>query len=70
MTLLDQGTSPATGVTGDSFAWIGNAGGDWPGGAQDLRESVLTDYRRLATGDWRLATELSEVAVRWTGSLT
>lgn len=63
MTLLDQGPSPATGVTGDSFAWIGNAGGDWPGGARDLREFVLTDFRRLEA-------ELSEVTVRWTGSLT
>lgn len=62
VTLLDQGPSPATGVTGDSFAWIGGCGGDWPGGAQDLRGSVLADYRRLET-------ELPDVAVRWTGSL-
>ncbi|MDT0267326.1 FAD-dependent oxidoreductase [Streptomyces sp. DSM 44915] len=63
VTLLDRGPSPATGVTGSSFAWIGGCGGDWPGGARDLRESVLADYRRLAT-------ELPDVAVRWTGSLT
>ncbi|MFF4050396.1 NAD(P)/FAD-dependent oxidoreductase [Streptomyces chartreusis] len=63
VTLLDQGPSPATGATGDSFAWIGGYGGDWPGGAQDLRGSVLADYRRLET-------ELPDVAVRWTGSLT
>jgi glycine/D-amino acid oxidase-like deaminating enzyme len=63
VTLLDQGPSPATGVTGDSFAWIGGSGGDWPGGALDLRGSVLADYRRLET-------ELPDVAVRWTGSLT
>ncbi|MFF2851922.1 NAD(P)/FAD-dependent oxidoreductase [Streptomyces sp. NPDC058001] len=63
VTLLDQGPSPATGVTGASFAWIGGCGGDWPGGAQDLRGSVLADYRRLET-------ELPHVAVRWTGSLT
>ncbi|MDG4856849.1 FAD-dependent oxidoreductase [Streptomyces sp. T-3] len=63
VTLLDQGPSPATGVTGASFAWIGGCGGDWPGGALDLRGSVLADYRRLAT-------ELPDVAVRWTGSLT
>ncbi|GAA3767832.1 NAD(P)/FAD-dependent oxidoreductase [Streptomyces chiangmaiensis] len=62
VTLLDQGPSPATGATGDSFAWIGGYGGDWPGGAQDLRGSVLADYRRLET-------ELPHVAVRWTGSL-
>ncbi|WP_327358326.1 NAD(P)/FAD-dependent oxidoreductase [Streptomyces sp. NBC_01304] len=63
VTLLDQGPSPATGVTGDSFAWIGNAGRQWPGGARDLRASVLADHRRLET-------ELPEIAVRWTGSLT
>jgi glycine/D-amino acid oxidase-like deaminating enzyme len=63
VTLLDQGPSPATGVTGDSFAWIGNAGGHWPGGAQDLQASVLTDYRRLEA-------ELPDVAVRRSGSLT
>ncbi|MEV0621868.1 FAD-dependent oxidoreductase [Nonomuraea sp. NPDC050404] len=63
VTLLDQGPSPATGVTGGSFAWIGGCGGDWPGGAQDLRGSVLADYRRLES-------ELPDVPVRWTGSLT
>lgn len=62
VTLLDRGPSPATGVTGDSFAWIGNAGGDWPGGARDLRGFVLTDHRRLEA-------ELPQAAVRWTGSL-
>lgn len=63
VTLLDQGPAPATGVTGDSFAWIGDASGDWPGGAGDLRGSVRADYRRLEA-------ELPDVAVRWTGSLT
>ncbi|WP_030725433.1 NAD(P)/FAD-dependent oxidoreductase [Streptomyces sp. NRRL F-2890] len=63
VTLLDRGPSPATGVTGKSFAWIGGCGGDWPGGARDLRESVGADYRRLET-------ELADVTVRWTGSLT
>ncbi|GGM97659.1 NAD(P)/FAD-dependent oxidoreductase [Streptomyces fuscichromogenes] len=62
VTLLDQGPAPAAGVTGDSFAWIGGCGGDWPGGARDLRGSVLADYRRLEA-------ELPHVAVRWTGSL-
>ncbi|MER7978327.1 FAD-dependent oxidoreductase [Streptomyces sp. NPDC095817] len=63
VTLLDQNPSSAMGVTGDSFAWIGGCGGDWPGGAQDLRGFVLEDWRRLET-------ELPDVAVRWTGSLT
>jgi glycine/D-amino acid oxidase-like deaminating enzyme len=63
VTLLEQGPVPATGVTADSFAWIGGAGGDWPGGARDLREYVLADYRRLES-------ELPDVTVRWTGSLS
>ncbi|MFJ8538281.1 NAD(P)/FAD-dependent oxidoreductase [Streptomyces sp. NPDC093591] len=62
VTLIDRGAAPATGVTGGSFAWIGGLGGDWPGGAQDLRGSVLADYRRLEA-------ELPDVAVRWSGSL-
>ncbi|MGW1023746.1 NAD(P)/FAD-dependent oxidoreductase [Streptomyces sp. NPDC002577] len=62
MTLIDQAPSPAAGVTGASFAWIGGCSGDWPGGAEDLRGSVLADYRRLEA-------ELPGVAVRWTGSL-
>jgi glycine/D-amino acid oxidase-like deaminating enzyme len=49
-------------VTGASFAWIGGFGGDWPGRAQDLRGSVLADYRRLEA-------ELPDITVRWTGSL-
>ena len=44
VTLLDQAAAPAAGVTGDSFAWIGEAGGEWPGGAEDLRMDVLADY--------------------------
>jgi len=63
VTLLEQGPAPATGVTGNSFAWIGGAGGDWPGGARDLREHVLADYRRLED-------ELPQVTVRRTGSLS
>jgi glycine/D-amino acid oxidase-like deaminating enzyme len=62
VTLLEQAPAPATGVTGDSFAWIGDCGGDWPGGAQDLRHHVRADYQRLET-------ELPGFAVRWTGSL-
>jgi glycine/D-amino acid oxidase-like deaminating enzyme len=63
VTLIDRAPSPAAGATGDSFAWIGDAGGEWPGGAEDLRASVLADYRRLEA-------EVPGVAVRWTGSLT
>ncbi|KUM78014.1 NAD(P)/FAD-dependent oxidoreductase [Streptomyces curacoi] len=62
VTLIDRGTAPAAGVTGGSFAWIGGCSGDWPGGAEDLRGSVLADYRRLEA-------ELPDVAVRWSGSL-
>ncbi|MFJ8996521.1 NAD(P)/FAD-dependent oxidoreductase [Streptomyces sp. NPDC102279] len=63
VTLLEQGPAPASGVTKHSFAWIGSAGGHWPGGAQDLREYVLADYRRLET-------DVPHVVVRWTGSLS
>ncbi|MGV9885189.1 NAD(P)/FAD-dependent oxidoreductase [Streptomyces sp. NPDC003006] len=63
VTLLEQGPAPAAGVTGGSFAWIRGAGGHWPGGAQELREHVLADYRRLET-------ELPHVTVRRTGSLS
>ena len=62
VTLLEQAPSPAAGVTGGSFAWIGNVGGHWPGGGEDLRPHVLADYQRLEA-------ELPELAVRWTGSL-
>ncbi|MEV7192201.1 FAD-binding oxidoreductase [Streptomyces sp. NPDC093510] len=63
VTLLEQGPAPATGATGSSFAWIGSSGRHWPGGAQDLREYVLADYRRLEN-------ELPHVTVRRTGSLS
>jgi glycine/D-amino acid oxidase-like deaminating enzyme len=63
VTLFDRAPSPAAGVTGDSFAWIGDSSGDWPGGAEDLRHFVRADYRRLEA-------ELPAVTVRWTGSLT
>ena len=62
VTLIDRASSPADGATGKSFAWIGDAGGDWPGGAEDLRANVIADYRRLEN-------EIPGVAVRWTGSL-
>lgn len=57
VTLIDQASMPAADVTGGSFAWIGDTGGDWPGGAEDLRPSVRADHRRL-TADvpaWRCA---------------
>ncbi|MGW0537760.1 NAD(P)/FAD-dependent oxidoreductase [Streptomyces sp. NPDC003032] len=60
---IEQGPASATGVTKDSFAWVRGAGGHWPGGAQDLREHVLADYRRLEN-------ELPHVTVRRTGSLS
>ncbi|MEU8488618.1 FAD-dependent oxidoreductase [Streptomyces sp. NPDC048641] len=63
VTLIEQGRAPATGVTGDSFAWIRSSGGHWPGGAQDLREYVRADYRRLED-------ELPHIDVRRTGSLS
>ncbi|MGH4034047.1 NAD(P)/FAD-dependent oxidoreductase [Actinomycetota bacterium Odt1-20B] len=63
VTLLERGPAPASGVTADSFAWIRGSGGHWPGGAQDLREYVLADYRRLEH-------ELPHVTVRRTGSLS
>ena len=63
VTLLEQSPAPAAGVTGNSFAWIGDSSGDWPGGARDLRPDVRADYLRLEA-------ELPEFAVRWTGSLS
>ena len=59
--LIDKAL-PATGVTGDSFAWIGGPGGaDRPDASSPLRRSALADHRRLEG-------EL-QVPVRWTGSL-
>ena len=60
--LLDRADSPAAGVTGTSFAWIGEANGEWPGGAQDLRNSVLADWHRLEA-------EVPGIMLRWSGSL-
>ncbi len=62
VTLIERAPAPAARVTGASFAWIGDAGGDWPGGVEDLRGSVLADYQRLEA-------EVPGVAVRRTGSL-
>ncbi|MEU1147393.1 NAD(P)/FAD-dependent oxidoreductase [Streptomyces sp. NPDC005863] len=63
VTLLEQGPAPAAGVTGDSFAWIGDSKADWPGGARDLREYVLADHKRLEA-------ELPHTTLRRTGSLS
>lgn len=62
VTLVDKGV-PASGVTGGSFAWIGTASGHWPGGSEDLRGSILVDYRQLER-------DLGDLGVRWTGSLS
>jgi glycine/D-amino acid oxidase-like deaminating enzyme len=62
VTLIERAPAPAAGATGQSFGWIGGSAGDWPGGAEDLRTSVLADYRRLEN-------EIPGVEVRWTGSL-
>lgn len=60
--LLDK-SLPASGVTGDSFAWIGGPrGGDVPDGSTPLRRRVLEEYRRLEL-------EVPGVQVRWLGSL-
>ncbi|MGW2346666.1 FAD-dependent oxidoreductase [Streptomyces sp. NPDC001661] len=59
VTLLEQGPGPAHGVTADSFAWIGGSGGDWPGGARDLREASW-----LTTTGWRPSWPTSQFAGR------
>lgn len=59
VTLVDQGL-PASGVTGDSFAWIGASGGaPGPVAAQVGDRAVR-----------RLEAEQPGVGVRWTGSLS
>lgn len=60
--LVDR-SLPASGVTGDSFAWIGGPrGGDVPDGSTPLHRQVLQEYRR-----WE--AEVPGVQVRWRGSL-
>jgi glycine/D-amino acid oxidase-like deaminating enzyme len=60
--LLDK-SLPASGVTADSFAWIGGSrDGDVPDPSTPLRQRVLQDYRRLEE-------EVPGVRVRWRGSL-
>jgi glycine/D-amino acid oxidase-like deaminating enzyme len=59
VTLIDR-SLPASGVTGDSFAWIGGPGGaDVPDGSLPLRRGALEAYHRLEEPS----------RVRWTGSL-
>ena len=61
VTLLDK-SLPASGVTGDSFAWVGGPrGGDVPDASWPLRRRVVDEYRRLEV-------EVPDVRVRWTGS--
>lgn len=61
--LLDK-SLPASGVTGDSFAWIGGPrSSDISDGSTPLRRRVLPAYRRLEA-------EVPGVQVRWRGSLT
>ncbi len=60
--LLDKAL-PASGASGDSFAWIGRGTADAPSEQLLLRRAVLEDYRRLER-------ELGGVRVRWTGSLS
>lgn len=62
VTLLDKAL-PASGATGDSFAWIGGPSGrDVPDASLSVRRRVLAEYRRLEG-------EVPGVRVRWTGSL-
>ncbi|WP_121398081.1 FAD-binding oxidoreductase [Micromonospora sp. M71_S20] len=60
--LLDK-SLPASGVTADSFAWIGGPReGDVPDPSTVLRRRVLQDYRRLED-------EVQGLRVRWRGAL-
>jgi glycine/D-amino acid oxidase-like deaminating enzyme len=60
--LLDK-SLPASGVTADSFAWIGGPpGADVPDPSTALRRGVLQDYRRLVE-------EVPGLRVRWRGAL-
>jgi glycine/D-amino acid oxidase-like deaminating enzyme len=62
VTLVDKAL-PASGVTGDSFAWIGGpSGADVPDGSSPLRRGALAAYLRLQR-------QVPGVQVRWTGSL-
>lgn len=61
VTMLDRG-APGSGATAWSFGWASDAGGDWPGGAADLRPSSLDDWRRLER-------ELPGLPLRWCGAI-
>lgn len=61
VTLVDRG-APASGATGDSFAWV-SAHGEGPASAAALRRCGPADYRRLEA-------ELPGVRVHWAGSLS
>jgi glycine/D-amino acid oxidase-like deaminating enzyme len=62
VTLVDK-SLPASGVTGDSFAWIGGpSGADVSDGSWPLHSRALEAYRRLER-------QVPGVRVRWTGSL-
>lgn len=61
VTLVDAGR-PGTGVTVDSFAWIGTAGVR-TGPAAGLRVTATEEYRRLGA-------ELPGLPVTWSGSLS
>ncbi|MFU2327887.1 NAD(P)/FAD-dependent oxidoreductase [Pseudomonas sp. NFX98] len=52
----------ASGVTGTSFAWI-NASHSGPDPIAQLRGAAIQEYHRLET-------ELPDLAIRWTGSLS
>jgi glycine/D-amino acid oxidase-like deaminating enzyme len=59
--LLDR-REPASGVTGDSFAWIRGPGGEVDG-STPLRQALLDDWARLER-------DVPGIRVRWSGSLT
>jgi glycine/D-amino acid oxidase-like deaminating enzyme len=61
VTLVDAG-GPGTGVTADSFAWIG-ASGVRTGPAAGLRMTATKEYRRLEA-------EVPGLPVTWSGSLS
>jgi glycine/D-amino acid oxidase-like deaminating enzyme len=61
VTLIERGL-PGSGATGDSFAWIGDAG-VLQGPTATLRSQSTADYRRLED-------ELPGVLVRWSGSVS
>lgn len=60
VTLIDS-CLPGSGVTGDSFAWIGDSG-LIEGPTAALQRKSIQDYRRFAA-------ELPDVEINWSGSL-